>query len=190
MSRISRRSGGLVARGAAWYSRRVYGKVPEPVPVHAHSPPILRGYLAFEYELGRANRLDARLKLLAEMKMGALVGCEYCLDIGTMISRKAGVTKEQLADLPRYRESPHFGELERLVLDYATAMAQTPIDVPETLVEELKRHLDEAQLVELTAAIAWEGYRNRFNHAVGLEPQGFTRGACAVAERPAANTST
>ena len=191
MSRVSHHKGGLVARGAAWYAKRAYGgKVPDPVLVTAHNPTILRGYLAYEWEVGRAHRLDARLKLLAEMKMAALVGCEYCLDIGTMVSRKAGVTKEQLADLPRYRESEHFSELERLVVDYAAAMARTPIDVSDELVDELRRHLDEAQLVELTAAIAWEGYRNRFNHALGIEPQGFTRGACAVPERPAVGALT
>jgi AhpD family alkylhydroperoxidase len=190
MSRVSHRKGGPIARASAWYARRVYGKVPDPVLVTAHSPAVLRGYLAFEWELGRARHLDERLRNLAEMKMGALVGCEYCLDIGSMIVRKLGVTEEQLIDLPRYRESEHFSELERLVLDYATAMAQTPIHVPAELVDALKRHLDEQQLVELTAGIAWEGYRNRFNHALGIEPQGFTRGACAVPERRTTAAST
>jgi alkylhydroperoxidase family enzyme len=189
MSRISHRKGGLIARGSAWYARRMYGKVPDPVLVTAHNPAVLRGYLAFEWELGRASRVDERLRNLGEMKMGALVGCEFCLDIGSMISRKSGVTEAQLLDLPRYRESEHFSYLERLVLDYATAMAQTPVDVSDELFAALREHLDEAQLVELTAAIAWEGYRSRFNHALGLEPQGYTRGACAVPERPLAAAS-
>jgi hypothetical protein len=34
------------------------------------------------------------------------------------------------------------------------------------------------------AAIAWENYRRRFNHAFGIESQGFTEGAfCALPER-------
>ena len=46
---------------------------------------------------------------------------------------------------------------------------------------------DNAQLVELTATIAWENYRARFDHAFGIEAQGFSEGAfCAVRERPAA----
>jgi AhpD family alkylhydroperoxidase len=190
MSHVSRRSGGPIARAAAWYSRRVYGKVPDPVLVTAHSPAILRGFLAYEWELGRAKSVDHRLRNLAEMKAAALVGCEYCMDIGSMVSLESGVTEAQLADLPRYRESAHFDARERLVLDYATAMAQTPVDVPTELVEELKRHFSEEQIVELTAAIAWETYRNRFNHALGLEPQGFTRGTCAVVERPQAAAAT
>jgi alkylhydroperoxidase family enzyme len=29
------------------------------------------------------------------------------------------------------------------------------------------------RLVELTAVIAWENFRSRFNHAVGIEAHGF-----------------
>ncbi len=40
------------------------------------------------------------------------------------------------------------------------------------------------QLVELTAAIAWENYRARFDHAFGIEAQGFSAGAyCPLPER-------
>ena len=43
----------------------------------------------------------------------------------------------------------------------------------------------EARIVELTASIAWENYRARFNHALGLEAQGFAEGAaCPLPERP------
>jgi AhpD family alkylhydroperoxidase len=170
---------------SAWYSKRMFGQVPEPVPVTAHHPGLLRGYLGFEWELGRAKQVDERLKNLAEIKAAALAGCEYCLDIGSAIARKSGVTKEQLADLPRYSESDHFDEDERLVLDYATAMTQTPLAVDDDLFERLHNRFDEAQVVELTAAIAWENYRARFNWALDIEPQGFSRGACAVPERSA-----
>jgi AhpD family alkylhydroperoxidase len=189
MSRVPGTRGGPVARFAAWYARRGYGKVPEPVRVTAHHPGVLRGYLAFEWEIERAHRVDERLKNLAETKAAALAGCEYCLDIASAICRKSGLTSEQLADLPRYRESEHFGELERLVLDLATAMTQTPVGASDELFEELGRHFSDAQLVELTAGIAWENYRARFNWTMGMEPQGFCRGACALPERPAAPAS-
>ena len=174
-----------LARMAAWYSRRVYGQAPTAIAATAPSAPILRAYLAFEWELGRARKLDARLKLLAELKAAALAGCEYCLDIGSAIARGAGVTPEQLAELPRYRDSDRFSDDERLVLDYATAMTATPLDLDDDLSARLKSRFDEEQLVELTAAIAWENYRARFNWALGLEPQGYSRGACALPERPA-----
>jgi 4-carboxymuconolactone decarboxylase len=86
--------------------------------------------------------------------------------------------------LPDYASSPAFGELERLVLDYAVAMTATPVTVPDELFAALRARLDEAQIVEITAAIAWENYRARFNHALDIGSQGFSEGAfCAVPER-------
>jgi 4-carboxymuconolactone decarboxylase len=74
-----------------------------------------------------------------------------------------------------------FSETEKLVLAYADAMSRTPMEVPEEMFSALRGKFDEAQLVELTATIAWEHYRARFNHAFGLEAEGFSEGAfCAM----------
>jgi len=35
-------------------------------------------------------------------------------------------------------------------------------------------------MIELTATIAWENYRARFDHALGIEAQGFSDGAYSV----------
>jgi alkylhydroperoxidase family enzyme len=57
--------------------------------------------------------------------------------------------------------------------------------VPERLWEELRRHFDDRQLVELASAIAWENHRARFNRAFLVEPEGFSRGAyCPLALTP------
>ena len=96
------------------------------------------------------------------------------------------MTEAQLRDLPAYEESAAFSPLEKLVLDYAVAMTKTPVEVPEALFAQLGQHFTEAQLVELTAAIAWENYRARFDHAFGIEAQGFSEGAyCVLPERAA-----
>ena len=101
------------------------------------------------------------------------------------MGRKVGVTEVQLYDLARYQESPAFSVLERLVIEYSEAMTQTPVEVSEALFAALRQSFTEAQLVELTAVIAWENYRARFAHALGIEAQGFSAGAfCVVAERP------
>lgn len=98
-----------------------------------------------------------------------------------------GVTEEQLLSLASYETSDAFDELERAVLDLAVAMARTPADVPDELVARLREHLDEAQLVELVMAIAWENYRSRFNRVFRIQSSGFSEGAvCALPEkRPA-----
>ena len=60
-------------------------------------------------------------------------------------------------------------------------MTQTPVEVTDELFAELQRQFTPKQMVELTSAIAWENYRSRFNHAFGIEAEGFSEGAvCAV----------
>jgi len=86
--------------------------------------------------------------------------------------------------LPDYARSPALSDLERLVLDYTVAMTATPVNVPDELFAALRARLDEAQILEITAAIAWENYRARFNHALEIGAQGFSEGAfCVVPER-------
>jgi alkylhydroperoxidase family enzyme len=88
-----------------------------------------------------------------------------------------------LQELSGYTESSLFSPLEKLVLDYTVAMTKTPVEVSDELCARLRQHFKEAQLVELTTAIAWENYRARFNHAFGIEAQGFSEGAyCPMPE--------
>jgi alkylhydroperoxidase family enzyme len=102
------------------------------------------------------------------------------VDIGSAVGREAGVREEQMMALPDFETSDEFTALERLVLRYAVAMTKTPVAVSDALFAELREHFDEAALVELTANIAWENYRARFNRAFAIEAQGFSEKAFCV----------
>jgi alkylhydroperoxidase family enzyme len=78
------------------------------------------------------------------------------------------VPKEKLDALPQYETSPLFDELERLVIRYAEQMT-TRVQVDPALVEQLKKHLNAPQLVQLTLSIAAANFTNRFNEALGTE---------------------
>lgn len=166
----------------AMAKRRFAGKVPEPMLVAARHPQIYRSYLGMEMGLDKASKVDDKLKELAAIKAAAMTGCEFCIDIGSWFGTQHGITEAQLLDLPRYAESQHFDELERLVLDLAVGMTRTPVDVSDALIEQLRTHLTDEQLIELTGSIAVEQYRARFNWALGIGSQEFTEGA--VCARP------
>ena len=100
------------------------------------------------------------------------------------MGRKTGITAEQIANLSNYRTDANFSAIERLVLEYADAITDTPVEVPEALFARLREKFNEAELVELTSAIAWENYRARFSHAFGIEGENFSEGAvCAMPAR-------
>lgn len=172
---------GLFRRYAYRTARRRYDRELEPVRVMAHSRSVLAAAGGYEQMQRRAGSVDPRLKALAEAKTALLVGCEFCIDISAFMSASHGVTDEQILALPRHREAPCFSALDRLVLDYAEAMTRTPVAVTDELFAGLRRHLDDEQLVELTAAIAWENWRARFNWAFAIGAAGFSEGAaCPV----------
>ena len=100
------------------------------------------------------------------------------------MSRVAGIAEEQLRAIGDYRESSAFSPLEKLVIEYAEQMTRTPVKVDEALFAAMREHLNEKQLVELTAIVAWENFTSRFNRAFAIEAQGFSEGGyCVLPER-------
>jgi alkylhydroperoxidase family enzyme len=93
--------------------------------------------------------------------------------------REGDQGEAKLAEVTRWRDSELFTEPERVALEYAERMTRTGERVDDELSERLQRHYSEAQIVELTAAIAFENFRSKFNPALGVEAQGF----CLVPQR-------
>lgn len=80
---------------------------------------------------------------------------------------------EKLAELTGWRDSKLFSESERVALDYAERITYTDRTVDDAFFAEVKKHFTEAQIVELTFAVALENFRSKFNPTLGVEAQGF-----------------
>ena len=87
---------------------------------------------------------------------------------------------DKLAEVTQWRDSKLFSEAERLALEYAERITYTDRKVDDALVDKLKQHFTDAQIVEMTAAIAMENFRSKFNPPLGVEAQGF----CVVPTKP------
>jgi alkylhydroperoxidase family enzyme len=138
-----------------------------------------------ESGLEAAKSVPEELKLLVSLKSAMLIGCPFWIDLNSAVSGGKGINEKQLADLAEFEKSPAFSDLEKQVLRYAVALTRTPAEVPEELFDRLRGHFSPEQMVELTAAIAWENFRARFNRGFGIESEGFTEGAaCPVHVAP------
>jgi AhpD family alkylhydroperoxidase len=174
----------LIVRLAEWYARRTYGATLDPLLALAHQPRVLMTNARSEMSLARWDRLDPTLKALAQMASAAAIGCSWCMDFGYWISHEEGVDPAKLRDVPRWRDSTVYTDVERQVMAYAEAMSTTPLQVTDEMVAELRRQLDDAALVELTMMVAVENQRSRFNSALGLTSQGF-KDRCEIPAPPA-----
>jgi alkylhydroperoxidase family enzyme len=86
---------------------------------------------------------------------------------------------DKLGEVATWRDSKLFSEAERVALEYAECITYTDRKVDDTLFAEVKKHFTEAQIVELTAVVALENFRSKFNPTLGVEAQGF----CMVPKR-------
>jgi alkylhydroperoxidase family enzyme len=66
-----------------------------------------------------------------------------------------------------------FDDRERTALEYAETITRTGERVSDELFARVRTHFTEAEVVELTAAVALENFRSKFNTALGIEAQGF-----------------
>ena len=86
---------------------------------------------------------------------------------------QTGADEDKIREVPGWRESRRFSEMERAALEYAEAMTITGQRVSDELFGRVRALFDEAQIVELTAAVALENFRSKFNVPLGVESQGF-----------------
>jgi AhpD family alkylhydroperoxidase len=192
---ISQKQAGPVVKLVYCFMRRgmnnLTGREPaqgsgiEPIEIWAHQPKMMTGMGKFQQAVRKANSVDERLKYLVELKGAQMIGCEFCVDLGSQICRNSGLSDEELLALPRYRESDLFSEAEKVALDYTVGVMRTPVDVSEALFARMTRHFNEKQLVEITALLTVVNL-DRFNAAFGISSAGFSEGmVCLVPERPA-----
>jgi len=95
------------------------------------------------------------------------------VDINSAGGRDAGITDAQLEDLAKFEASVNFDSREKAVLRYAEAMTHTPAEVPDRVFEDIRELFSTEQIVELTAAVALENFRARFNCALKIESDGL-----------------
>ena len=86
---------------------------------------------------------------------------------------QTGADEDKIREVPAWRESQLFSDMERAALEYAERMTITGERVTDELWARLSAHFTEAQLVELTAVVAIENFRSKFNVPLQVEAQGF-----------------
>jgi alkylhydroperoxidase family enzyme len=91
------------------------------------------------------------------------------------VGRKAGLTDEKLRALSGDDMTP-FNDTERLVIELADAMTDTPSNISDDLYARLRNQFSEEQLMQLGGQIAFENYRARWNRLFNVESDHLYQG--------------
>lgn len=160
--------------------QRWTGYVPNVFRAVGNAPHILRGVMVMGTAVLEKSSLDARIRELAIIRVGQINGADYERTHHVEIGLKNGVTTADLDNLATWETSGHFGEKERAVLRYTEEITRDARPQPATM-DELKKHFDDAGIVEVAAAVgfynmmcrvlntldpdlepAYEQYRNKY----------------------------
>jgi len=86
------------------------------------------------------------------------------------LARRHGWTDDQINDLANFENRTDFTEKEKAALRLAERVTRDAHTIDDKLFDELRKHFDEGEIIELLAAIGLFNYFNRFNDALEMEP--------------------
>jgi AhpD family alkylhydroperoxidase len=165
---------GVYGKVMSVVAKKMWGEIPDVAYVMFHNKKVTKAVFGFEGKVGKFDKLDPTLSSYAQLASAAVIGCSWCLDFGYFIAHNEGLDVTKVREVPRWRDSEVFTQLERDVLEYAEAMTVTPPTVDDWMVEKLTDQLGVEAVVELTMMVAIENQRSRFNSAMGLASQGYS----------------
>ena len=111
---------------------------------------------------------------LVDLRASQINGCAVCLDMHSRAGKKRGLTDQQLATLPGWRDAPYFDEAERAVLaltEAGTRIADRGDAVTDELYRAAAKHFDEPAMAAIVSRIAAINMWNRLN-VITAQPAG------------------
>ena len=135
----------------------------------AARPQIARTLAAHLRALHDDGTVPARTKELIALMVGWLNACDYCTCVHEEIALKLGIETQTLAELADFARSDRFTPAERAALAAAVSLTREPRALPPPVLEQLRVHYNDGEVVEILAVIGANNYVSRLSNALALE---------------------
>lgn len=134
------------------------------------SPDAYKAMVALEQAMASTGLEDSLLELV-RLRASQLNGCAYCVNKHANDARKAGETEARLQTLSVWEETRFFTERERAAMAWSESLTQLSIHhAPQHQYEALREHFSDAEVANLTLAIATINAWNRFGVGFAMVP--------------------
>src|SRR5438093_4234359 len=149
--------------------------VPNSLYTMARRPEILRAFSELITQIWNSGTLPKSLKPLIGIVSSVAAGCRYCQAHEAVDARMRDVPVEKISAIWDFERSPLYDEGERAALRFARDASLVPNEVRSEHFEQLRRHWDDGQIVEILAVVGLFGFLNRWNDtmATALEDEPF-----------------
>ncbi|MEW9798882.1 carboxymuconolactone decarboxylase family protein [Alteromonas sp. CYL-A6] len=148
----------------------ILGFVPNSLLTMQRRPEMVKGFAALtKGVMGEGSTVDPGFKRLIAHFASRAAGCQYCEAHSLIAAGIHGISDEKVAAVWDYQTSPLYTDAERVALDYALAAGSVPNAVTAELVDAMKQHWDEGQIVEILGAVSLYGFLNRWNDSMATD---------------------
>lgn len=154
---------------AAFYEETL-GFTPNSLFTMMHRPRIAAAFL----EMNRAvmenkGRVTSALKRQIAYMASMTAGCRYCEAHAVRAAARYGSEEDKLNHIWEYQTYSAFNDGERAAFDLAIAASSIPNAVDDEIAENMRKHWDEGEIVEILGVVALFGYLNRWNDSMGTQ---------------------
>ena len=138
--------------------------------VFANSPDVFEHAVAgFGLYQSPRRSLDPRLRELGQTRAGWARGSQFVFSQHCKSCRAVGLSEAQVAAIPHWQTADCFSPVERAVLAYTDALVYDGGRVADGVVDALRTHLDDEQVLELTYITCMYEMHATMSRALRLE---------------------
>ncbi len=160
------------------------GFIPNSILTMQRRPAIAEAFMALNKAVLYEGSVAEELKMLVSLIASQAAGCKYCQAHMANLSSIYTASDEKITAVWEFETSDLFNVAERAALRLAFHASIVPNEVTQADFDALKKHFDDAEIVEIVASISLFGYLNRWNDtmATALEPPAFEVAGRTVAK--------
>lgn len=146
------------------------GFCPNSIKTMYHRPAIAYSFIALNKAvMENEGSVSSALKRLIGYVSSFTAGCRYCQAHTIRAAERYGAANEQLEHVWEFKTHPAFSEAERAALEFAIASAAHPNAVDDAVSDNLRKHWNDGEIVEICGVVALFGFLNRWNDSMGTQ---------------------
>ena len=145
------------------------GFTPNSIQTMVRRPNIVRAFMQLNQAVLYEGTVDEELKMLVSLIASQVAGCRYCQAHMANLSKIYQASEEKISQVWNYEESDLFTDAEKAALRLAYYGAMSPSQSSQEHFDELNKHYDESEIVEIVATISLFGFLNRWNDTLATE---------------------
>lgn len=146
----------------------VLGFVPNSMKVMARRPGIGQAFvnLSDAVIFGSEMTTPVVLRRMVQHIASYAAGCLYCQAHTANIVAKLDADEQKLASIWDFETSDLFSDAERVALRFAMHAASVPNTVTDEVMDDMRQHYSDDEIVELLACVSVMGFMNRWNDSL------------------------